>query len=465
MRKSVFIVEDDPLMQDFLADGLGIEGFDVVRADGLAKAFLAIRKSLPDVILTDYELRDGNAFDLLNWLKARDFHVPVIVLTGHASIDLAVQAVKNGAEQFIPKPVDLGYLSKTLRRVLDSFLYRNKDLAHKLERARYARDPFLGGTAQMKELERAARRAAGANITVLIQGETGTGKGVLARWLHKMSPRSNEAFIDLNCAGLSRELFESELFGYQKGAFTGAVSNKLGFLEAANHGTLFLDEIGDMDLLVQPKILKVVEDKRFFRLGDVLERTTSAHLIAATHRDLNKLAANGQFRSDLYFRISTLRLHIPPLRERLDDVPILTDAILDQLSVDMNTGPLRISDNARAALQSYTWPGNIRELRNVLERAALLSDDGVIQKTGLDFEASILQDAAPAQSLANMTLRQVEKRCILETFEAAGGNVIRTAQRLGIHRSSLYSKMREYGVTLPTAVHRHPPDPNTPTSL
>jgi DNA-binding NtrC family response regulator len=446
MGNRILVVEDDPLIQDLLADGLGTEGFDVIRADGLSKSFREIQQSPPNIILADYQLRDGTAFDLLGWLKARDIRIPVIVLTGHASIDLAVQAVKNGAEQFIPKPVDLGFLITMLRRSLENVRFQQKDAATKLERARYARDPFIGNSQAIQELSKSARRASEANITVLIQGETGTGKGVLARWLHKASSRSNEAFVDLNCAGLSRELFESELFGHQKGAFTGAVSNKLGFLEAANHGTLFLDEIGDMDLQVQPKILKVVEEKRFYRLGDVLERNTDAQIIAATHRDLKKLAEDGQFRSDLYFRISILRLRIPPLRERLDDIPIITDRLLEQLGSDMKHDALRISDNARMALQHYSWPGNIRELRNVLERAALLSDDGVIHKTGLEFETPSRLDSAADPVSMNLTLKEIEKRSILQTLESEGGNVIRAAKRLGIHRSSLYSKMREYGV-------------------
>jgi len=255
-----------------------------------------------------------------------------------------------------------------------------------------------------------------------------------------MGPRANEPFVDLNCAGLSRELLESELFGHQKGAFTGAVANKMGFLEAAHHGTLFLDEIGDMDFDIQAKILKVVEEKRFYRLGDVVERKADVQIIVATHRDLKRLADEGKFRTDLYFRINTLRLRIPPLRERLEDIPILTDTLVEALANDMKRGPLRVSETARAALKNYAWPGNIRELRNVLERAVLLSDDGIIHNTGLEFE-SPQQGGEPVQ----LTLRELEKRHVLETLEAESGNMIRAAKRLGIHRSSLYAKVREYG--------------------
>jgi len=444
MGNSILIVEDDPLLLEFLATGLESEGFAVVRADCLSRALVEVQRSTVHIILSDYHLGDGTAFDLLSWLKARDYHIPVIVLTGEASIDLAVQAVKNGAEQFIPKPVDIGFLTMMVNRTIKNFQFQQKDAAVNQERSRYKRDPFLGDSPAIRELMRVAKRAAETNITILIQGETGSGKGVLARWLHGLSSRANDSFVDLNCAALSRELFESEVFGHQKGAFTGAVSNKIGFLEAANHGTLFLDEIGDMDPQVQPKILKVVEEKRFYRLGDVLERKTDVQLIAATHRDLKKMADNGEFRSDLYFRISAMRLRIPPLRERIEDLPVITDRLLEQLSFDMKRGTLQITDNARRALEHYSWPGNIRELRNVLERAALLSDDCLIDNTCLEFESPLRQDFAHKAKDKGLTLREMEKRFIVDALEAEGRNVVRAAKRLGMPKSSLYAKILEH---------------------
>ena len=444
MGNSILIVEDDPLLLEFLATGLESEGFAVVRADCLSRGLVEVQRSTVHIILSDYHLGDGTAFDLLSWLKARDYHIPVIVLTGEASIDLAVQAVKNGAEQFIPKPVDIGFLTMMVNRTIKNFQFQQKDAAVKQERSRYKRDPFLGDSPAIRELMRVAKRAAETNITILIQGETGSGKGVLARWLHGLSSRANDSFVDLNCAALSRELFESEVFGHQKGAFTGAVSNKIGFLEAANHGTLFLDEIGDMDPQVQPKILKVVEEKRFYRLGDVLERKTDVQLIAATHRDLKKMADNGEFRSDLYFRISAMRLRIPPLRERIEDLPVITDRLLEQLSFDMKRGTLQITDNARRALEHYSWPGNIRELRNVLERAALLSDDCLIDNTCLEFESPLRQDFAHKAKDKGLTLREMEKRFIVDALAAEGRNVVRAAKRLGMPRSSLYAKILEH---------------------
>ena len=444
MREKILVVEDDVMVWEFLSAGLDSEGFELMRAKSLAESFQQVTQSAPDIILADYKLNDGTAFDLLAWLKARDIQVPLIVITAITSIELAVDSVKHGAEHFIPKPIDLPVLIAVMRRSLENFSNRQRTLASGMERARYARDPFLGVSPAIQGLKKVSKRILEANSAVLIQGETGTGKGVLARWLHKTGPRSNEAFVDLNCAGLSHELLESELFGHLKGAFTGAVMSKIGFLEAANRGTLFLDEIGDMHLQVQPKVLKVVEEKRFYRLGDVNDRKADVQIIAATHRDLKGLAEKGEFRTDLYFRISTFQLHIPPLRERVEDIPIITDMFLDQFSWDMKRGPLRITDNARSALQRYPWPGNIRELRNVLERASLLSDDGIIDAGGLALENLNTLRPGGVVEVPNLTLKEMEKRYIRQVLESKEGRVAVAAKHLGIPRSSLYSKIREH---------------------
>jgi DNA-binding NtrC family response regulator len=446
MEDKILVIEEDALMESAVV-GLHAEGFEITRIDNLSKSYLAIMKSPPSIILTEYQLRDGTAFDLLAWLKARDIGIPLIVLTAYTRVELAVEAIKNGAEQFIPKPVDLGLLISVLRRTLENTRNQKKSLAHYLERARYERNPFLGNSPAILELRKAAIRVSEANSNVLIQGETGTGKGVLARWLHKTGPRSNEPFVDLNCAGLSHELLESEIFGHLKGAFTGAVMNKIGFLDAANHGTLFLDEIGDMDQHAQSKILKVVEEKLFYRLGDVRERKVDVQIIAATHRDLKMMAEEGKFRSDLYFRISALRLRIPSLRERLEDISIISNKLLEQFSWDMKRGSLRISEGARLELQRYSWPGNIRELRNVLERAALLSDDGEIHKTGLEFELPTARNLDANTNVENLTLKEMEKRYIIQVLESVGGRVSQAAKRLDIPRSSLYAKIQEHGLS------------------
>ena len=367
MEERVLLVDDDPIVLDFLSVGLEMEGFNVITADSVSRAIIEVQKTQPSIILSDYQLHDGTAFDLLAWLKIRDFRLPVIVLTGQVRIDLAVEAIKNGAEQFIPKPVDLTLLTTMLHRALDNFRNLQKTVTNKLERARYERDPFLGVSPAIRELKKAAKRVAEANSTVLIQGETGTGKGVLARALHKMGSRSNEPFVDLNCAGLSRELLESELFGHTKGAFTGAVANKIGFLEAANHGTLFLDEIGDMPFSLQSKILRFLEQGEVQRLGGNENLKVDVRVIAATNADLKKRVAEQQFREDLYYRLAVFPIHLPPLRERMGDLEDLAIAFAGKFHPGVS-----LSREALNVMAQHAWPGNVRELRNAIERATIL---------------------------------------------------------------------------------------------
>ena len=286
-------------------------------------------------------------------------------------------------------------------------------------------------------------------MPILIQGETGTGKGVLAEWLTKQGPRSNEAFVDLNCAGLNRELLESDLFGHEKGAFTGAITQKTGLLDVAHRGTLFLDEIGDMDISIQARLLKALDEKRFRRVGGVRDRAVDVHLIAATHQDMGALVEDGKFRRDLYYRVNTIPLVIPPLRTRISDIPVLAEWILDRLREDMNRGPLQFGSDVMAALKNYSWPGNIRELRNVLERAALLCKHGVICTEDLHFQLT-RTSARPVpiadQTSADMTLEELERQHISFVLRKEEGKVDRAAAKLGIPRSSLYVKIKQYGL-------------------
>ncbi|MGH8533941.1 MAG: sigma-54 interaction domain-containing protein, partial [Gammaproteobacteria bacterium] len=309
--------------------------------------------------------------------------------------------------------------------------------------ARTALDPFAGTSAAIRLLAVEAERVASSEGPMLILGETGTGKNVLARWIHQHSARGQEAFVDINCAGLTREFLETELFGHQKGAFTGAVTTKPGLFEVAHNGTLFLDEIGDMDLEVQPKLLKAIEEKRFRRLGDVRERAVDVRLIAATHCDLSALAAGNKFRRDLYYRINTFRLTIPPLRERKEDIPLLARHLLDRLCAERGQRVLELDEGAERALLEYRWPGNIRELRNVLERAAVLCDGDVVRRRDLSFEGEL--EATRVEGLdSHLTLEQLERRHIEQVLREEQGHVERGAKRLGISRSSLYQKINEY---------------------
>jgi DNA-binding NtrC family response regulator len=332
-----------------------------------------------------------------------------------------------------------------VERLLDGRRLRRMSELDRRRETRHAPEPFLGESPAVRRLAEQAMRVAAAPTTVLIRGETGSGKGILARWLHDHGPRRGQAFVDLNCAGLARDLLESELFGHQKGAFTGAVAAKPGLMEMAHRGTLFLDEMGDVDLQVQAKLLKALEEMRFRRLGDVQDRRVDVRLIAATHRDLDALVQEGKFREDLYYRIRGVELRVPPLRERGPDIVILARHLLGRVATDLGRPGVGLSQEAEEALTSHGWPGNVRELRNVLEHATLLSSRETL--TPDDF-AELLQRRGPADSGsgARMTLAEAERHHVESVLRQEGWVVQRAADILGISRTSLYERMRKYGL-------------------
>ncbi|MDP9198388.1 MAG: sigma-54 dependent transcriptional regulator [Pseudomonadota bacterium] len=443
-KKRILVVDDEAGVRFGLRDYLETHGYDVLEAESCHQALDVFLTARPDAAIVDYKLPDGDALSLLPRMREIDASVPLIVLTAHGSIDLAVRAIKEGAEQFLTKPIELPALQVILRRLLDAGKAHRTHLAGSARERRAAVDPFLGASGAIRELAEQARKVLEADSPILIQGETGTGKGVLAAWLHRNGPRASEAFVDLNCAGLSREFLESELFGHEKGAFTGAVARKQGLLEIAHAGTVFLDEIGDVDPQVQPKLLKVIEEKRYRMLGDVRERYVDIHLVAATHADLGALARAGKFRSDLYFRISAIPLVVPPLRERGNDVLILAKALLGRISADLGRGAREFTGDAERALLDYHWPGNVRELRNILERAVLLGEGHAIGRDDLRFQTI---QAEPSRDESMMTLLELERRHIERVLREVQGKVELAARRLGIPRSTLYQKLKEYGLT------------------
>ncbi len=403
------------------------------------------RQNRPDIAILDYTLPDGNALELLPKLKASDSAIPVIILTGHGSIDLAVRAIKEGAEQFLTKPVEMKALLVIIERLLDTQRVKQRDTAHTTQQARTGGvDPFIGTSEPIKRLREQVDRIVASDRPILILGETGTGKSVLASWLHKNGPRSNEAFVDLNCAGLAREFVETELFGHEKGAFTGAVAAKTGLLEVAHRGVLFLDEIGDVDIQVQPKLLKVLEEKRYRRMGDVRDRTTDVQLIAATHQDLHQSIKDKRFRSDLYFRISTIPLAIPALRDRREDIPPLANFFLSRFGTEMSAPNIEIAPNTMKALEDYSWPGNVRELKNVIERAILLSDRKVLTTREVSFEVEGLTESHSPST--NLTLEELERWYIETVLKEEGGKVEAASRRLGVPRSSLYQKLKKWDI-------------------
>ncbi|HEX6095203.1 MAG TPA: sigma-54 dependent transcriptional regulator [Thermoanaerobaculia bacterium] len=445
-KQTVLIVDDESAIRTALRKFLTAHGFEVAEAMSCQGAIERVRSTSPDAIVLDYSLPDGTALDVLPELRNAGSTAATVVLTAHGSIDIAVAAIREGADHFLTKPIELPALLVILERLIQSQRDRRNSKAVKAQTSARVPDPFAGTSDAIRRLAAEAQRVSEGDHPVLLQGETGSGKGVLAQWLHLHGPRAEEPLVDLNCAGLSRELLETELFGHERGAFTGAVEAKPGLLEVANHGTLFLDEIGDVDLQVQPKLLKVLEEQRFRRLGDVRERQVDVRLIAATHHDLRQLVEEKTFRMDLFFRISTIVLRIPPLRERAEDIPLLAARMLE--SIGARSGhPLRLGDDALEALTGYTWPGNLRELRNVLERAVFFARNEVVRAGDL-----ALQFSAPAPAGGDddaiVSLVEAEERYIRRVLAHEGGSVERAAKKLGVPRNTLYYKLKKYGVRL-----------------
>jgi|JI10StandDraft_1071094.scaffolds.fasta_scaffold37054_2 DNA-binding NtrC family response regulator len=442
--ESVLVIEDDPIVRISIASYFSALGFGVVEAATCEEGERAFRSDLPDAVLLDHGLPDGEGLDLLTRLHTADPSVPILILTAHGSIDIAVRAIKEGAEQFFVKPADLGALAVVVRRLLDNRRNRSARLAGRARDARRATDPFLGSSPAIARLREMSQRLLTSRSPVLILGETGTGKGVLARWIHQNGPRADETFVDLNCAGLSREFLETELFGHEKGAFTGAAASKQGLFEVAHRGTLFLDEIGDVDPMVQPKLLKVIEEQQFRRLGDVRDRRVDVRLVAATHSDIEHNAA---FRRDLFYRINTLPLRVPPLRDRREDIATIAETLLARIGVDLGRGVLSFNAEALARLEAYPWPGNIREMRSIVERAVLLLDPGETELTASGLDEVL--GRAPVPSARRLTLVEVEKGHIDRILREERGDVAAAASVLGLSRSSLYERMKKYDISPP----------------
>jgi DNA-binding NtrC family response regulator len=442
-KKRIIVGEDDRAIRGALVEFLESLDYEVAEAESCSGIREAFREFSPDAAVLDYSLPDGTALDLLPHLKQSHPSVPLILLTGNGTVQLAVQAIKEGAEQFLTKPVELSAIAVVLERALKNQRNQQKQLAGKAREKRESVDPFTGTSEAIREIAEQAQKLAASHCPVLIAGETGSGKGVLAKWLHDQSPRSEEAFVDLNCAGLGRELLETELFGHEVGAFTGAVQRKLGLMEVAQRGTVFLDEIGDMDLQVQPKLLKILEEKKFRRLGDIQERQLDVRLIAASHENLAELVRKKRFRSDLYFRVSTVTIKVPALRERLEDIPTLANHFLERSAADLGKQQLSISEPAMASLSAYAWPGNIRELKNVIERAALLATGETIGPRDLHLE---FKDVVAPENGSNLTLLELQRQHIQKTLDAERGNIARAATRLGVTRGTLYNKLKTFAI-------------------
>jgi len=432
----------------------------VLEARDQPEAVRLLQQAQPAVVLSDLRLPEGDGFGVLRAAKEIDADIPVIVMTAYGSIEDAVAAMKEGAMDFLAKPVDPDHLLLLVARALDRRRLVTENLLMKEELAvRRGAPQLVGEDPSLRKVFASLQRAATTDATVLLEGESGTGKELFARSLHALSGRAEAPFVAINCAAIPENLLETELFGYEKGAFTGAVARKPGKFEMAHRGTLFLDEIGDLPLSLQAKILRALEEKRFERVGGTASLQVDVRLVAATNRGLRAAVAARRFREDLYFRLSVFPIMIPPLRERKGDVPVLARFFVERFCRDLKKKPLVLSPPAMEQLQEYHWPGNVRELQNCIERAVILTDGDTVFPRHLNLTFAVPVTEEPAVSpwahidmtgtLVEVTRRvtaEVEKVKIEDVLREAGGNKPRAAELLQISYKALLAKLKEHGI-------------------
>jgi len=441
MKPAILLVDDDPGIQYGFRKYLSKKGYGVKAASSLAEARQLAGSERVDAVLLDLNLPDGNGIEWIADLRAERPDVAIVVITGAGDIPSAVEAMRQGADNFLTKPVNMPDLDVFLQKCLELKNLRCKQLAE--ERLRDQSGPFFGATAAAKQARQLASKAAENDAPLLLLGETGTGKGVLAEWIHNQSGRKAAAFVDVNCSALGGDLLASELFGHVKGAFTSAVQDRSGLLEVADGGTLFLDEIGDMEVSVQAKLLKTLEEKRFRRVGDVKTRSSDFRLICATNRDLAKECEAGAFRRDLYYRISVFPIELPSLQECIADLP----ALVQHLLASSGRPHVNVPGDVMGLLRQYPWPGNIRELKNVLERGMLLAGSRPLSLKHFAFLQAVGARAPRSSGLepADWDVQQLEMDHIQQALERFGGDMTKTAKALGMSRSTLYRKLKKQG--------------------
>jgi DNA-binding NtrC family response regulator len=441
----VFVVDDDTSIRESLRNLIRSAGLSV-QTFASAKEFLANpRPNAPSCLVLDVQLPGLSGLDLQQELVKDGVQIPIIFITGHGDIPMSVRAMKAGALEFLTKPVNaedlLDAIQQAIARDHRARQQQEKVTPHNFEE-------IVGTSAALKAVLNEVEVVAPTDSTVLIYGETGTGKELVARAIHNVSSRSNRPFVKLNCAAIPSGLLESELFGHEKGAFTGAVAQKVGRFELAHGGTLLLDEVGDIPLDLQPKLLRVLQEQEFERLGSTRTVQVDVRLVAATNRDLAQMAAEKQFREDLYFRLNVFPIRMPPLRERAGDIPLLVRHFVEKYAQRMNKQIETIPEEAMTALCRCTWPGNIRELQNFIERAVILTPDSVLK-----IQTSQLQDAMPVTATVPNTLEDFEREHILQTLRETGGVIggrNGAAARLGVKRTTLFSKMEKLGISRQT---------------
>ncbi|MBI1864755.1 MAG: sigma-54-dependent Fis family transcriptional regulator [Nitrospirae bacterium] len=455
MKPTILVVEDKESMAEMLVQALGAEGYAVETAADGAQGIKRLREMRADVVITDLKLPKKDGLAVLAEAKSRDPLLPVIVMTAFGTIETAVKAVKEGAYDFLTKPFEMDHLLLVVRRAVESRQLLTENLLLREEFAEKIGMPrIIGKGPAIGEVTRVIQRVAPAQTTVLLQGESGTGKELFARAVHHLSPRKENPFVAINCAAIPRELLETELFGHERGSFTGAVERRIGKFELAHRGTIFLDEVGDLDPSLQAKLLRVLQDQSFERVGGNAPIQVDVRVVAATNRDLKKLVDAKAFREDLYYRLSAFPVTIPPLRDRREDIPALAEFFLTRACAEMKKPVKRLSKGAVEALQSWTWPGNVRELENALDRAVILSEAEELAPEHLGLPGGGASAHGPGDLPADAGLHEVgaaaaaeaEARLIRKVLAETGGNKSKAAIRLKVSYKTLLTKIKDYGI-------------------
>ncbi len=449
--ESILIVDDEKAIQTSLQGVLEDEGYRVAAVGSGAQALSRIIEEAPDLVLLDIWMPGMDGLEVLAEIKRIRPEQTVVMISGHGTIETAVKATKLGAYDFIEKPLSLEKTLLTVTRAIEHSRLEgeNRALRERLERGQ----EIVGESPAIHELRWQIAIAAPTNGRVLIHGENGSGKELVARAIHALSARRDGPFVEVNCAAIPEELIESELFGHEKGAFTGAVSRRKGKFELGNGGTLFLDEVGDMSLKTQAKVLRVLEEQAFERVGGTEQIKTDVRVIAASNQNLQELIAAGRFRDDLFYRLNVIPIEVPPLRQRKEDLPLLVEHFIRVFSLENGKRPKTVSVEALAYFLTYDWPGNVRELRNLVERLVIMTPRQVIGPEHLPPPVRPKEAALPEERLKERTLKEAreafERAYILAELRTEDWNMTRTAERLGIERSHLYRKLKAYGITPP----------------
>jgi two-component system, NtrC family, nitrogen regulation response regulator NtrX len=456
-KSRILVIDDESAIRDSLRMTLEYEGYECVLAATGQEGLALAEREAPDLVLLDVKMPGMDGLEVLERLRAMNDALPVIVVSGHGTISTAVEATKKGAFDFIEKPFASERVLVSLRNALDQ--RRLRDENRTLKRAVEVRHQMIGDSAALKQVMAAVGRAAPTTATVLIQGESGVGKELVARTIHRNSLRSRERFVQVNCAAIPEELIESELFGHEKGSFTGATEKQMGKFEQADRGTIFLDEVGDMSAKTQAKVLRVLQEGEVERLGSARTIKVDVRVIAATNKNLEEEIEKGTFREDLYFRLAVIPIFVPPLRERPEDVPLLVRHYMDYFCRENNVRPRRITQAALDALQRYRWKGNIRELRNTVERMMIMSPAETIDLADLpggvrnpgSLPASTSSRPAASADAPGGTLREfkdnAERAFLVTKLRENGWNISKTAEVIDTPRSNLYKKLEQYQIS------------------